>query len=294
MIQSNSISHTKNFIDTAQTITGIKSDTIFTVCTTLFVFGAGLVFNAIISWLKIRREQENYKKTVELLLTDLCDVCKKQYNLTTKTIENFSLLDKKLIEVKIHIYAPLQFLNKMDYSLFIKYYVRGCKKQIPLKAKAATKTFQIIGYCNNLELNYEESFKFFMENMKPLQEMYLKNMLALELFAKSVTALEVNDYDFKRQLIDIYNHWEKLHTNNEFRNSFTNLVSPLIRLLDKFQMEKISEELNKLVQECHFAYSEISHTENLIRRHFKSFAFENKKMHRELSIILKILGSKQK
>ena len=293
MIKAEISTHLKDFLDTLQALTGVKSETIFTVCTTLFVLSAGIVVNFIINVLREHRERKNYKKTINMLLANLSDVCRRQYQLTYKDIELFSLLDNKKMALKVHVYSPLQFLNKMDYSLFIKYYVRGYKKKlVKLRAKAATKTFQIIGFCNHLETSHENSFNFFMEQMKPMQEMYVKNQLILERFGKNLTSLEVSDYDFKDQLITIYNQWRQKNINNNFRNSFTNLISPLIRLLEKFQMEKACDELSPLVHECHFAYSEIAHYDAIIRDYLKAFAFENKRMFKQLLVILNIFGNK--
>ncbi|SCY13623.1 hypothetical protein SAMN02927916_1227 [Flavobacterium anhuiense] len=270
----------------------VKKETVFTVLITLFVFCAGTSINLLLGYFKNIRLRNNYKHTINLLLYDLAEVCRKQNFASMSDIEKLSILDGKIVAVKQMIYAPLQFLNKMDYSLFIKYYVRSCNKK--KKIKAATKLFQIIGQANIFESDNQEKINMYMNVIKPLQETYIKHMLYLEVFGETIQILEISDYDFKNDLINVYSFWKVKHVDNGFRNSFTNLVSPLIDVVNKYPMESVAINLISILKECKFAYNEIAHIDIQLKEYFKIFAFSNKNVYRTIGVILCILNDKKK
>jgi len=275
-----------NFLGFLSELTGVKRDTIYTVLTTLFVFGFGVVVSWSTNIYKEHLLRKNYRKTINLLLTNLSEVCKKQHKFTFGDLESFSLLDNKLMGLKQQVNAPLTFLNKMDYSHFIKYYVRGCNKR--QKIKATTKVFQIIGFLTVIERDYEEKLNFFLDHIKPMQVKYVDNMLSLEAVQRELPTMTMTDYSFKQRLGEIFKEWDIKHTNNNFRNSFANLVSPLIRLSEQYQLEPTSIALSKLTRECHVAYNEIAHIDEQIREYLKDFSYHNKKIYRQLNAILNI------
>ncbi|WP_123947524.1 hypothetical protein [Flavobacterium reichenbachii] len=270
----------------------IKKETLFTVSITLFVFWAGTSINLLINYFKENRLRKNYKHTINLLLSDLARVCKKQYLASISDLKTYSLLDDKTIAVRQMIYAPLQFLNKMDYSLFIKYYVRCCNKK--QKVKASTRLFQVIGQANIFERDNQEKINLYLNIIKPLQETYIKHMLYLEVFSETIDKLEVSDYDFKNDLMEVFTLWNIKHTNNSFRNSFTNLVSPLIHVVNRYPQESTATNLISILKECHFAYSEMAHIDVSMKEYFKIFAYNNKRVYRDIEIILCILNNKKK
>jgi hypothetical protein len=279
-----------NFLNSFQNELGIKADTIFTVLATLFVFGMGIIANWIINLLKQRNERKNYKKTINLLLDNLSEICKKQYLITTKALESYSILNNKLIGIQIHVYTPLYFLNKVDYSVFIKNYVRGCNKK--LKVKATVRVFKNIGYTNTFESETVSALKQLFELLKPHQETYIKNIFAIEEFGRELPFLEFVDFDLKAGCIQVIEKWQQEKKDNNFSHSFTLLISPLLTLLNKYSMEPNVSKLGIWVKECHVSYSEISHLDKHLQDDFQRFAFENKKVYKELKMILKVFGYK--
>lgn len=273
-----------------KSLTGVAVETIFIVLTTLFVFGMGILSNWIINLTKEYRQRKNYRKTINLLLDNLRDICKKQYLNTDQRLESYSILNNKFIGIQLHVYTPLYFLNKMDYSLFIKNYVRGCKKN--LKAKASVKVFKIIGYTDTLETETVETSKFFFDSVKPHQETYVKNIKKIEAFGLELPIMTFVDYDFKKECLQVFEQWEQQKHNYNFMHSFTYLISPLKRLFDRFSMEPTASGLLTSLNECHQAYSDLVHLDKAILDHLKRFVAENRRVYRELTVVLKVFGYK--
>jgi hypothetical protein len=270
--------------------TGVAVETIFTVLTSLFVFGMGILSNWVINLIKQYRQRKNYRKTINLLLDNLSDICRKQYLNTSKRLESYSILNNKFIGIQLHVYTPMYFLNKMDYSVFISNYVRGCRKN--LKAKACVKVFKIIGYTDTLEQETVEASKFFFDSLKPHQETYVKNILEIESIGRELPAIEFVDYDFKKECQEVFDQWGLQKHDHSFTHTFTFLISPLKRLLDRFTMEPNAARLLQLTDECHQAYSDLSHTDKAILEQMKRFAWENRRVYKELIIALKVFGYK--
>jgi hypothetical protein len=270
--------------------TGVAVETIFTVLTTLFVFGMGIFSNWVINLIKQYRQRKNYRKTINLLLDNLSDICWKQSLNTTKRLESYSILNNKFIGIQLHVYTPLYFLSKMDYSVFISNYVRGCCQN--LKAKACVKVFKIIGYTDTFEKETVETSKFFFDSLKPHQETYMKNIVAIETIGRDLPVTEFVDYDFKRECQQVFDQWGQQRNDHNFKHTFTYLISPLKRLLDRFTMEPNAAKLLSLVDECHQAYSDLAHLDQAILEQLKRFAFENRKVYKELSMALRVFGYK--
>lgn len=279
----------KDFFQVLSSYTGIKGETLFTVCTTLFVFCAGILSNWIIKKLAVRIQRKNYRKTVNLLLKNLENVCRRQYLRSIKEINNFSLLDSKELAIGQHINPALPFLNKMDYSIFLSSYIRGFGQK--LKIKAASKVFNLIAIANVLEKDNEDKLNYFMDQVRPMQDKYINNMLLLEQYGRSLPLKVFKDFVLKTELLEIFALWEEKHIDNNFRTSFTFLISPLLRLLRRYPLEPQLDDISKICQECHFSYSEIAHNDSHINQHLKGFIHENKRISRTLSVILRIYKS---
>lgn len=280
-----------DFLSYLEKATGVPKTTIFTVFTSLFVFGLGILTNYIINKLRERNQRINYRRTISLLLDNLGSDCKKQHERTKKILGKTSILDNKTLAIQIGVLSPLFFLNKMDYSLFIKYYVRGCNKKI--KTKAATKVFQIIGYTNIFESDTEEKVKSFLNSIAPQQEAYLKNIAVIEKFERELLTLQVKDYDFKTEANEIFKQWKTKNTDHNFRNSFTHLVSPFIRLLDRYNMEPGTSQLVDALAICHQSYSDMAHIDAHLNDVFKNLAIATKRVYRQIDVILRIFQYKR-
>lgn len=280
---TNNVAH---FLKTFGNVAGVPPSTVFTVLTTLFVFGLGVVTNWIINKLKERNQRINYRNTINLLLSKLAQDLKIQNLVIVKSLQRISILNNKTLAVQIQTLSSLYFLNKMDYSLFIKYYVRGCNKK--LKIKAASKLFALLGYANIFESDTEEKLESWMSSIRPYQEIYIKNIALIEKFLKDLPQLQVIDYDFKNGCIQISKSWQKNYANTNFDNSYNNLIIPLKRLLEKFPMEPSSNQVADLVEECHRTFCDISHIDRLITEHLQNFAYATKKAYRQLNTILRI------
>lgn len=279
----------KDFFQILSSHTGIKSETLFTVCTTLFVFSAGILSNWIIKRQNTRVQRKNYRKTVNLLLKNLENLCRRQYIRSMKEIDNFSLLDSKSIAVSQHINPALPLLNKMDYSIFLSSYIRGCRQK--LKIKAASKVFTLIAIANVLEKDNEDKFNLFMASIRPMQDSYIRNMLLLEQYQRGLPLKEFKDFTLKIELLEIFAVWNEKHADNNFKTSFTHLISPLLRLLQRYPLEPQLDDISKICQECHFCYSEISHNDKHINDHLRNFIHQNKRISKILSVILRIFKS---
>jgi len=279
----------KDFFDFLNTHTGIKNETLFTVCTTLFVFSAGILSNWIIKKLSARTQRRNYRNTVNLLLENLANLCHKQYLRSEREINSLSLIDNKLMGMSQHINPALPFLNKMDYSIFLSAYIRGFRQK--LKIKAASKVFALIAVANVLEKDNEEKLNYFMGQVRPMQDQYIKNILELEQYQRNLPLKIFNDYSLKLRLLEIFANWDRKHVDNNFRTSFTHLISPLLTLLKQYPLEGQLDDISKMSQECHFCYSEISHNDVYIHEHLLYFIHQNKRIYRLLTIVLRIFKS---
>ena len=89
-----------NFLSYLEKNTVVPKTTIFTVFTSLFVFGLGVLTKYIINKLKERNQRTNYKRTISLLLDNLGMNCKKQHERTRKILGKTSILDNKTLAIQ--------------------------------------------------------------------------------------------------------------------------------------------------------------------------------------------------
>jgi len=84
---TNNVAH---FLKTFGNVAGVPPSTVFTVLTTLFVFGLGVVTNWIINKLKERNQRINYRNTINLLLSKLAQDLKIQNLVIVKSLQRIS------------------------------------------------------------------------------------------------------------------------------------------------------------------------------------------------------------
>ncbi|NML40721.1 hypothetical protein HHL17_26220 [Chitinophaga sp. G-6-1-13] len=272
--------------------TGVDANTTFTIIVTFIIFGFGLLATWIVSFIGAANARKSYKKSVNLLLFNFAQECKKNHDLMTKSLENVSIVQKHAVGFQLKVIAHLYFLEKIDYSVFLKHYVRCCNKS--LKTKAVTEVFQIIGSIKEMEEGALKNMENFTDLLNKRQEDYLTSLFEIErFFERNFLTLKVVDYAVKQECITIYNNWRTLRHDTFIANSFNNLIVPLKVALDKFPNEKNLDSLYIMVDNCYRAYPDLQHVDRLIKSNFQPLAQLSYHAYRKTKVILKIFGYKK-
>ncbi|WP_126247182.1 hypothetical protein [Chitinophaga rhizosphaerae] len=286
--------HIRLFFKSMQDYTGVDANTSYTIIITILIFGAGILTNWTINRINAWRVRKTYRQSVNLLLYNFAQECRKNYEVVKESIEAPSIVEIHSAGFQLKIIAHLYFLEKIDYSVFLNHYVRCGKKR--LKTKAVTKVFEIIGSIKDMEEGAIKNMELFTNLLNDRQEVFRNSQFEIERFLeRSLMTLQVVDYSVKHECINVYKKW-KPHSNvTFFSNVYSNLIVPLKETLDKYPGERSLDSLYVDVDNCYRAYPDLQHIDKLVKDNFKPLSRLNHNAYRKMMVILKIFSyEKQK
>ncbi len=272
---------------------GVDINTAATAIITLLIFISGLIVTWISKTLLELKEKRTYRKCMILILEDFVKSCEKQNRVVNESLQYASLLNGNDFIIKYTPIGTLDYLSKIDFSIFLKNfepilttnrYVKAISKLFEIIAQIKIQNDSLRNTAEAYMKEYKIHEKSFYDNLVHLREIHDK--LGIELNGKKVTK---NDETlFIQEYFRIFSHFSKPNVNLDIRTSYENVICPILEL-NKNNDTEISFTISNYALKCDIAYKNIEKIESHLKIIFSDFTSFHRRTARLTKIIIKII-----
>jgi len=275
-------------------IIGVDANTTATIFITLFTFSIGLFLAWSAKQLKNIKEKKSYRKSLVLILTDFAKSCEKQNNVVLNSIANIDLNKGKAIFVKYVPIGTLDYLNQLDFNIFLQNFEPFIYKRN--FSKAISKLFELIAQINVQNKTINEFLKYYSDKYTFYESLYLNNIDALRKTHDELMVMFLKDTMSNRQIdvviqeyFNLFENWTKNGADRELSVTRAEIVLKVLALCKSNPSSSIILQINNSALECDYAFENMVKMNELLDYKFKSFAHFHRRASKVTTLILKII-----
>lgn len=274
---------------------GVSENTIASITITLFTFSTGLFLSWLGKRIKNQKERKSYKKSLILILQDFSKACSKQDKVVTTSLIETGFGDNKNFIVSYVPIGTLDYLQKIDFNVFLNNFEPiFYKKHF---SKAVSKLFELIAQIKAQNESARDNMKFLSDKYSLHERTYLENLgelrnahdaLGLELDGKPIS-MEDQAFQFQT-FFKIFGEWHNRGAGRTLNTTYNQIISPTLKWLN--QIDRPDERvlrISRYTLKCDLAYENIKQTEKMLKTTFENFAHFHKRASKLTNVIIKIL-----
>lgn len=273
---------------------GVDENTTATIFITLFTFSVGLFATWLAGRIKEAKERKSYKKSLLLILKDFSKTCEKQAQVVTSSLDRAGLSKGNDFIISRIPIGTLDYLNKIDFTLFLKNFEPTCYKN--KFSKAVSKLFSLIAQIKVQNDSIAEFSKMIFEDYRKHENSFYDNIDRLRQIHDEL-ALKLNDgpvlANVEKKLIagyfKIFRDWREAGEKTDVTSEQGEIVKKILEVNKQFQDVPLILQTNTIAIRADQAYINILKIDEMLRSKFRDFIHFHRRAHKLTEVIIKIL-----
>lgn len=273
---------------------GVDANTTATILITLFTFSIGLLATWVAGQIKSFKEKQSYKKSLLLILRDFSKTCDNQTKVVTESLEKVGLNAGNDFMINYIPIGTLDYLNKIDFTVFLKNfeptfykkkYSKAVSKLFSLIAQIKVQNDSIAGFSKMLFEEYKIHERQFYDNVDKLRQVH--DELGMNFNGKPIvpnTSSELVEVYFQ-----IFGDWMKNGKKTDFESEQNEIVLKVLEINKNFQNIPLILQTNDIALKADIAYINIVKIDAMLKNKFKDFIHFHRRANKLTNVIIEIL-----
>lgn len=272
---------------------GVDANTTATIFITLFTFSVGLFATWLAGQIKEAKERKSYRKSLLLILRDFSKTCAKQAKVVSASLDKAGLDKGNDFIINYIPIGTLDYLNKIDFTVFLKNFEptfykkkfsKAVSKLFSLIAQIKVQNDSIAGFSKMLFEDYRKHENAFYDNVDKLRQIH--DELGLNLNGKPILP---NGGELIQGYFKIFGDWQKAGEKTDMTSEQNELVLKILNINKQFQNVPLVLQTNDIALKADHAYINIVKIDTMLKNKFKDFIHFHRRANKVTDIIIKIL-----
>lgn len=273
---------------------GVDANTTATILITLFTFSIGLLVTWIAGRIKSFKERQSYKKSLLLILQDFSKTCDKQTKVVALSLEKAGLNVGNDFIINYIPIGTLDYLNKIDFTVFLKNfeptfykkkYSKAVSKLFSLIAQIKVQNDSIAGFSKMLFEEYKKHERQFYDNVDKLRQVH--DELGINFNGKPI--IPNTDGELVQGYFKIFGDWMKNGGKTDFESEQKEIVLKVLEINKGFQNIPLILQTNDIALKADLAYINIVKIDGILKNKFKDFIHFHRRANKLTNVIIEIL-----
>ncbi len=255
---------------------GVDANTTATILITIFTFSVGLFATWLAGQIKSCKEKKSYKKSLLLILKDFSKTCENQMKVVTASLEKAGLHSGNDFIINYIPIGTLDYLNKIDFTVFLENfepifykqkYSKAVSKLFSLIAQIKVQNDSIVGYSKILFEDYRKHENKFYDKVYKLRQIH--DELGVNFNGKPI--VQNSGGELIQGYFQIFGDWMKNGEKTDFKSEQNEIVLKILEINKKFQDIPLILQTNDIALKADAAYINIVKIDGMLKNKFRDF-----------------------